>query len=349
MSPSQKLHAAILGASGYIGSETVRLLVRHPGVTITCLAGERSAGLSAAEVLPHTFPVALPQLVAVDDVSFDDIDVVFCALPHATTQKVVLRVPTSAKVIDASADFRLDDLDTYEKWYGTAHIAPELQKEAIYALTEFSREEIKGKRIISCPGCYPTSALLPLVPLVEAHLIDPTRITIDAKSGVSGAGRGEKQANLHAEVSEGIHAYGVGHHRHMPEIDQALSRAAGQHVEVTFTPHLMPMNRGILSTIYVHHEGSQSSERLHQELAARFAGEEFVHVLPFGATPATRHVRGSNYALVGVSADRQTGRSILTCALDNLVKGAAGQMVQNFNVAFGFDETLGIDQLPLFP
>jgi N-acetyl-gamma-glutamyl-phosphate reductase len=252
------------------------------------------------------------------------------------------------KVVDLSADFRLADPAAYARWYGHAHAAPELQQHAVYGLTEIYRREIKAARLVANPGCYTSCAELALIPLLKANAIDAGEIVIDAKSGVTGAGRAAREDMLFAEVSEGFHAYGVGHHRHMAELDQEFSRAAGREVIVSFTPHLVPMNRGILSTIYV--RGLKASpQQLHALLLKSYAKEPFVHVLPFGAIPQTRHVRGSNMTFIGVAADRIAGRAIIGSALDNLTKGASGQAVQNMNLMLGFPETMGLEQVALFP
>lgn len=345
----KKTRVAILGASGYTGGELVRLLARHPNVEIVALTGDRKAGESLADVFGQFLMLNVPRLSKIEEVDWSKVDAAFLALPHATTQAVVKELPKHVRVIDISADFRLDNPETYREWYGHAHQALEDQKDAVYGLTEFNREKIKTARIVACPGCYPTAALLPLVPLIERKLINPDEIIIDAKSGVSGAGRGEKQANLHTEVSEGLHAYGVGKHRHMPEIEQELTKAAGRKVEVTFTPHLMPMNRGMLDTIYVRAQNGATAERMHGELSQRYGGESFVHVMPFGQTPQTRHVRGSNHCFIGVVAEARTGRATIVSAIDNLTKGASGQGVQNFNLMYGYPETTGVDMLPMFP
>jgi len=250
-------------------------------------------------------------------------------------------------VVDLSADFRLADLAAYARWYGHEHLAPELQREAVYGLVEVYRDAIARARLVANPGCYTTCAQLPLLPLLRANAIDPDEIVIDAKSGMTGAGRAAKEAMLFSEVSEGFNAYGVGHHRHMAELDQEFSKAAGRDMAASFTPHLVAMNRGILATIYV--RGARSPEELHAILAAAYAREPFVHVLPLGETPHTRHVRGSNYTFIGIAKDRIPGRAIIVSALDNLVKGASGQAVQNMNVMLGFPETMGIDQVALFP
>jgi len=277
------------------------------------------------------------------------VDLVFCCLPHATTQEVVSKLPTHLKVVDLSADFRLMDPKVYAQWYGHEHHAVELQKEAVYGLTEIWRSAIANARLIAVPGCYPTGAQLPLVPLVKQAVIDADDIVIDAKSGVTGAGRSPKETSLFAEVSEGINAYGVASHRHMPEIEQGLSAAAGRPINVSFTPHLMPMNRGILSTIYVRYAKGATLGDLRKVLEQAYEDEPFVHVLPEGSLPSTHHVRGSNLCLIGLSKDRLSGRAILVSAIDNLVKGASGQAVQNMNVLMGFPETDGLRQEPLYP
>lgn len=343
------LRIGILGASGYTGAELLRLLSRHPAAELRVLTAERQAGKPVAEVFPHLAILGLPDLVKIQDVDWAELDFVFCALPHGTTQEIVSQLPHTLKVVDLSADFRLGDVEAYAQWYGHPHRAPELQQEAVYGLTEFDREGVRRARLVANPGCYPTAAQLPLIPLLLDGLIEPEDIIIDAKSGVSGAGREAKQANLFAEVAEGIHAYGVGGHRHAPEIEQGLSLAAGREVVVNFTPHLMPMNRGILATIHVRLAAGVSADDLRARLAERFANEPFVHVVPAGVMPATRHVRGSNHCLIGVFPDRVRGRAILVSVIDNLVKGASGQAVQNFNLMAGLIETLGLEQAPLFP
>ena len=348
-STDEKTQVAIVGASGYTGAELVRLLVRHPRTEITVMTADRKAGQSMGTAFPHLAGLDLPDLVALDDVEWSSVDVVFCCLPHGTTQDVIAGLPGHLKVIDLSADFRLADVDTYAEWYGHAHRAPELQTSAVYGLSELARDAVKGARLVACPGCYPTSAQLPLVPLIEAGQVEADGIIIDSKSGVSGAGRAPKEGTLFAEVGEGVHAYGVAKHRHAPEIEQGLSAAAGRPVLVNFTPHLMPMNRGILSTIYVRLASGVSADDARATLAQRYAGEPFVRVLGAGQVPATRHVRGSNHCLIAVFADRLEGRAIVLSVIDNLVKGASGQAVQNMNLVCGFPETMGLEQEPLFP
>jgi N-acetyl-gamma-glutamyl-phosphate reductase len=353
-SVANKMKIAVLGASGYTGAELVRLLLRHPSAEISLLSADRRAGQAMRAVFPQFSPYSLPQLVTIDGVDWPSagIDLAFCALPHGTTQKVIKRLLAAApkmRVVDLSADFRLSDTAAYARWYGHEHHAPELQREAIYGLVELNRNNIKKARLIANPGCYTTCAQLPLIPLLRARAINPDEIVIDAKSGMTGAGRAVKEEMLFSEVSEGIHAYGVGHHRHMAELDQEFSKAAGREVIVTFTPHLVPMNRGILSTIYVRGVNEAPADRLHGILSEAYAKESLVHVLPFGEMPQTRHVRGSNLAFIGVTNDRIPGRAIIGAALDNLTKGAAGQAVQCMNLLLGFPETMGLEQAPLFP
>ncbi len=362
---SAKAKIGILGASGYTGAELVRLLLRHPRVDIVLLTADRRAGKSMADVFPQFSPYALPTLAALDGIEWPalGLDLVFCALPHGTTQTVIkdllARAPAT-KVVDLSADFRLADPEAYAHWYGHPHAAIELQKKAVYGLSEIYRPQIKAAQLVANPGCYTSCAELALIPLLKAKAIDPDEIVIDAKSGMTGAGRAAKEEMLFSEVSEGFHAYGVGRHRHMAELDQEFSLAAGRKVVVSFTPHLVPMNRGILSTIYVRglkasaQDSAQASAQasaqdLHALLLKSYANEPFVHVLPFGALPQTRHVRGSNMTFIGVAADRIPGRAIIGSALDNLAKGASGQAVQNMNLMLDFPETMGLEQVALFP
>lgn len=343
---TQIYKTAILGASGYTGAELVRLIHTHPALEVATMTADRKAGMSMGDVFPHLAHLDLPGLIKLDEVNWDDIDLAFCAMPHAAAQAVVLKVPERLKVVDVSADFRLRDVEAYAKWYGHEHLAPDLQKEAVYGVPEFYRDQMKTARIIAGTGCFAVNALLPVVPLLEAGLIDPDHIIIDSKTGITGAGRAPAERKLFSEVTEGVDAYNIGKHRHTAEFDQEFSKAAGRPVVASFTPHLLPMNRGILATIYVHGEAGI----IHKALSDRFAAEPFVDVLPFGAAaPETRHVRGSNLNRIGVCADRQAGRTIIVSVLDNLVKGASGQAVQCANIALGLPETMGLEAAPLFP
>src|SRR5882762_6545684 len=305
---SAKAKVGVLGASGYTGSELVRLLLRHPNVELTLLTADRRAGQEMRTVFPQFSPFKLPKLVSIDDTDWKRaaLDLAFCALPHATTQKVIgdlLAKAPKTKVVDLSADFRLHDVAVYARWYGHEHHAPKLQREAVYGLVEVHRAAIRKGRLVANPGCSASCAQLAVTPLLKTKAIVPDEIVIDAKSGMTGAGRSAKEEMLFSEVSEGFHAYGVGHHRHMAELDQEFSKAVGRDVVASFTPHLVPMNRGILSTIYVRSAKSSpksSPEDLHAILSKAYAQEPFVHVLPYGRLPQTRHVRGSNMTFVGL-------------------------------------------------
>ena len=337
---------AILGASGYTGAELVRLLATHPSFRIIALSADRKAGLPMAEVFPFLRHLALPTLQKIDEIDFSKVDLCFCALPHATSQAVIAALPRDLKIVDLSADFRLRDPAAYQTWYGQPHSQPELQAEAVYGLTEFYRAEISAARLVAGTGCNAATGQYAITPLIQAGVIDLDRIVIDLKAGVSGAGRSLKENLLHAELSEGTHPYSAGgKHRHLGEFDQEFARAAGRPVQVQFTPHLLPMNRGILATVYL--DGDPAT--IHATLAARYAAEPFLQVLPFGTLPSTRDVRGSNFVHIGVVGDRMPGRAIVVAVLDNLTKGSSGQAIQNANLMLGVEETAGLMLAPVFP
>lgn len=337
---------AILGASGYTGAELVRLIATHPDLEIAALSGERKAGMEMSEVFPHLRHLDLPTVVKIDQIDFADIDLCFCALPHKTSQEVISRLPRDLRIIDLSADFRLRDPADYKKWYGNDHTAVEMQAEAVYGLTEFYRDEIASARLVAGTGCNAAAGQFALRPLIAAEVIDLDHIIIDLKAGVSGAGRALKENLLHAELSEGTNAYAIGGtHRHLGEFDQEFSAIAGRPVHVQFTPHLLPMNRGILATVYVHGDAGE----IHATLAEAYTGEPFVEVLPFGQAPSTHDVRGSNFVHIGVCADRIEGRALVFAALDNLTKGSSGQALQNANVMLNIEETAGLMLAPVFP
>ena len=339
-------NVAILGASGYTGAELVRLIATHPDLTINALSGNSKAGMPMSAVYPHLRHLDLPVLTKIEDVDFTDIALVFCALPHATSQQVIAALPEHVKIVDLSADFRLRDPAEYEKWYGKPHSAPDLQKQAVYGLTEFYRDDIKSARLVAGTGCNAATGQYALRPLIAAGVIDLDRITIDLKAAVSGAGRALKENLLHAELSENLYGYAVGGtHRHLGEFDQEFSAVAGRPVRVQFTPHLVPANRGILATVYV--EGD--AETIHKTLADAYATEAFLTVLPMGETPAIKHVRASNHCHIGVVADRIAGRAIIVAVLDNLTKGSSGQALQNANLMLGLDETAGLTLAPVYP
>jgi N-acetyl-gamma-glutamyl-phosphate reductase len=346
---AKKFRIAVVGASGYTGADLIRLAAIHPSMEIKVLTANTHAGKKAHEVFPHFSALGLPPLIKTEEADWTGIDAVFCGLPHATSQEVIKTLPAHLKIIDMSADFRLRNPAVYEKWYGTPHKASELQKEAVYGLTEHYREEIRKARLIACPGCYPTAALLMLLPLVKDGVIDASDIVIDAKSGVSGAGRSLKQNLLFTEAGEGLSPYGVASHRHAPEIEQEISKLAGRDVIVNFTPHLVPMSRGELCTTYARLAPSASAQDCATSLVAAYDGEPFVRMAPKGVMPSTQFVRGSNHVMLAVYADRIPGRVILISTLDNLVKGSAGQAIQNFNLMFGLPETSGLEQVALFP
>ncbi|MBT6299413.1 MAG: N-acetyl-gamma-glutamyl-phosphate reductase [Rhodobacteraceae bacterium] len=337
---------AILGASGYTGAELIRLLATHPSFTIAALGAERKAGQSLAQVFPHLRHLDLPLLVKTDAIDFSQIDLCFCALPHKTSQNIIASLPADLKIVDLSADFRLRDPAQYEAWYGESHDAPALQQEAVYGLTEFYRDEIISARLVAGTGCNAATGQYMLRPLIASGLIDLDDIILDLKCAVSGAGRALKENLLHAELSEGYHAYALGGtHRHLGEFDQEFSVVAGRPVKIQFTPHLVPANRGILATGYV----KGDPDAIHNALHATYADEPFVEVLGFGESPSTRHVRGSNFCHIGVTADRIPGRAIVIGALDNLTKGSSGQALQNANLMLGVPETAGLMLAPCFP
>lgn len=346
MSDETRLKAAVLGASGYTGAETVRLLASHPRVEAVAATGHSLAGKQLSQIFPHLAgPSDLP-VVKADDVDWGEIDVAFGCLPHGTSQDLIETLPDSVRVVDLSADYRLRDADLYAQTYGRSHLNPARTATVKYGLPEWRGESLHGETLVACPGCYPTASLLALLPVID--LIDQDSIIIDAKSGVSGAGRGLKEGNLFSEAAEGLHAYGVGQHRHAPEIEQELSLQAGRSdIGVTFTPHLIPMTRGELVTCHVRGDVDQ----IQAALDAKYADAAFVSVLPLGSPPPdTRHVRGTNNCRIAVYSDRVKGRVIIIAVIDNLVKGSSGQAIQNLNLMMGWDETLGLSGLQaLFP
>lgn len=346
----------IIGATGYAGNEIVRLLMGHKDVEIMWYGSRSYIDKKYAEVYQNMFEI-------VEDTCLDDnmeelaskVDVIFTATPQGflagvLTEEILSRV----KIIDLSADFRIKDVRTYEKWYKIEHRSPQFIEEAVYGLCELNRDKIKGARLIANPGCYTTCSILTAYPLVKEGLIDPDTMIIDAKSGTSGAGRGAKLPNLFCEVNENMKAYGVTNHRHTPEIEEQLGYAAGKKIVVNFTPHLVPMNRGILATEYATlNKKADGTLPTYEEVKAvydkYYKNEKFVRVLEKDICPETKWVEGSNYVDVNFKIDERTGRIVMMGALDNLVKGAAGQAVQNMNLLFGFDEAEGLNLVPMFP
>ena len=346
----------IIGATGYAGNELVRLLMGHKDVEIMWYGSKSYIDKKYAEVYQNMFEI-------VEDTCLDDnmeelaskVDVIFTATPQGflagvLTEEILSRV----KIIDLSADFRIKDVKTYEKWYKIEHRSPQFIEEAVYGLCELNRDKIKGARLIANPGCYTTCSILTAYPLVKEGLINPDTLIIDAKSGTSGAGRGAKLPNLFCEVNENMKAYGVTNHRHTPEIEEQLGYAAGKEIMVNFTPHLVPMNRGILATEYATlNKKADGTLPTYEEVKAvydkYYKNEKFVRVLEKDICPETKWVEGSNYVDVNFKIDERTGRIVMMGALDNLVKGAAGQAVQNMNLLFGFDEAEGLNLVPMFP
>ena len=337
---------AILGASGYTGAELIRIISNHPELEVDILAAHSKAGLRMEKVFPHLRSLKLPPLIKIEDVNYSNIDLCICALPHKTSQEVIKALPDHLKIIDLSADFRLQDAADYEKWYGNVHQALKIQNEAVYGLTEFYRQDISSSRVVAGTGCNAATGQYILRPLVEKGIIDLENIILDLKCAVSGAGRSLKENLLHSELSEGTNAYSVGGvHRHLGEFDQELSKIAGRAVNIQFTPHLIPANRGILATAYV----VGDIEAINETLIQRYENEHFIHVLPLGESPSTHHVRGSNECHIGIVSDRIDNRCIIIAALDNLTKGSSGQAIQNANLMLGIDETMGLNLVPLFP
>ncbi|MEO1704404.1 MAG: N-acetyl-gamma-glutamyl-phosphate reductase [Pseudomonadota bacterium] len=339
-------NAIILGASGYTGAELVRLIATHPSIDITALSADRKAGMAMADVFPHLRHLELPQLQKIDEIDFNRAHIVFCALPHATSQAVIRTLPADIKIVDLSADFRLRDPAEYQKWYGKPHSATDLQEEAVYGLTEFYRDEIESARLVAGTGCNAATGQYALRPLISAGVIDLDEIIIDLKAAVSGAGRSLKEMLLHAELSESVVPYSAGgKHRHLGEFDQEFSAIAGREVRVQFTPQLIPADRGILLTAYV----KGDPDEIHATLDAAYLEETFIQVLPLGALPQMKHIRGSNFCHIGVSADRIPGRALIVATLDNLTKGSSGQALQNANLMLGEEETAGLMLAPVFP
>lgn len=347
-----KLKIAIIGASGYTGAELIRLLLNHNKCEITALVANSNAGNLVEDLYPHLQHYNLPKLQKLEEIDFSEIDVAFGCLPHTASQEVFKELLANGKnphlkIIDLSADFRLENPDNYKKWYEHEHIAKNLQGQAIYGLSEINRNKIKKSNLIACPGCYPTSALLPLIPLLENGLISAKNIIIDSKSGVSGAGRSVKQANLFCEINNSFKAYSVGNHRHMGEIEQELSKASKEETIIEFTPHLLPINRGIISTIYADINEKFTIEDIQNCLKTKYEDEYFVNYQE--NEPAIKDVANTNFCLISAKSGRNKNKLIIVSAIDNLCKGASGQAIQNMNIIFGFDEKEGLQNPPIFP
>ena len=341
----ESIPVSVIGGSGYTGAELIRLISQHPNFELLEIVANRNAGKQVAEIFPHLRHLKLPKFIDFESLNFSKLKLIFCALPHATSQDLIKKIPQGIKIIDLSADFRLEDTFEYEKWYKTKHIATKLQNDAVYGLSELYRKEIGEANLIACTGCNAAATLLPILPLLKKNIIDISHITINLGAGVSGAGRAAKESTLHAEVSEGIKPYNVGTHRHLAELNQEFSKVCSRKIDVTFVPHLLPQNRGIIVSIPLNYR----AQKIHEALNEFYKDEMFVIVLPIGDMPATQHVRGSNFCHIGVVQDNNPEQCVLFSVIDNLVKGSSGQAIQNANISFGFEETSGLWESPIFP
>jgi len=348
------IKTAIIGASGYTGGELLRLLYHHPDIEVAAVMSRQNSTRTVSEVFPHLASFF-------DQLTFEEpnykeigerIDAAFTALPHSSAVEAVHEISSlgdkSVPVVDLSADFRFNDISTYEKTY-TAHGRPELLRESVYGLPEIYRDSIRDARVVGNPGCYPTGAILGLYPLLKKKVIKTEGIVVDSKSGVTGAGRTPSTATLFPEIAEGVHPYKVEGHRHAPEIEENLSAVSGVEVKVTFTPHLVPINRGIITTIYTETKTKVSTQEALNIFREIYAGEPFVRIMPQGTIPDTAWVRGSNFIDIGAVAVKGSRRLVIVTAIDNLVKGASGQAIQNMNLILGLKEDTGLTGVPLFP
>jgi N-acetyl-gamma-glutamyl-phosphate reductase len=348
------MRASIIGATGYTGAELLRLLAHHDQVSLGFITSESSTGGDIQSIYPHLKNVyeTIDKLHSLNDLELiaDESDVIFIALPHSHSMAVGKKLSDlgkSAKIIDLGADYRFYDVKVYEKWYNISHTHPD--SGAVYGLSELNRDKIRTAKIVANPGCYPTAAILALNPLVKRSLVDFDSVIVDAKSGVSGAGRSLSLTAHFSEVYDSIKPYGITTHRHTPEIEQGLSLAAGENIVINFTPHLIPMSRGILNTCYAKMKSGVTKEAVDDAFNSDYANEYFVRLLGRGGHPATKNTRGSNFCDIGWHVDERTERVIVVSAIDNLVKGAAGQAVQNMNIMFGLDEKTGLLHPPLYP
>jgi N-acetyl-gamma-glutamyl-phosphate reductase len=345
------IKAGVIGSTGYAGQELVRLLLSHPDVKISFVSSKSYAGASYSDIFPNFYKKMYIDCISTpEDLSELDIDVLFTALPHGHTSGMISsKILKKFKVIDLGADFRLKEINTYENWYQVKHESPQLLPLSVYGLCEINRESIAKSNLIANPGCYTTCSILAIVPLLKESLIDPSSIIIDAKSGVTGAGRGLDLSTHYTECNESIKAYKIASHRHTPEIEEQLSISAGHVICVNFTPHLVPMNRGILCTSYANLKEGVHQDTIKKAYEKYYGDEPFIRLLPNNTPAETRWVKGSNFVDIGFSVDLRTNRIIVTSALDNLIKGAAGQAIQNMNIAFNIQETTGLDHLSIFP
>ena len=344
------MKVAVVGATGYAGAELLSILYRHKETEVAYITSESHTGENISDIYPHLrglYDMTLSGMKDIEEIG-DECDAIFIALPHGHAMNVGRALQDKkARIIDLGADYRFNDVSVYEKWYKVSHTHKDAGR--VYGLAEIYRDKIKNAKIIGNAGCYTTASILALAPLVKNHLVETNTIIIDAKSGVSGAGRSAKQANLFGELCGSFKAYGVANHRHTPEIEQALSDLSGENILLNFTPHLVPMGRGILATAYANLKSNTAPEDVYKAFYDMYNDEYFIRLLGRGAYPATKNVRGSNFCDIAWHIDERTGRVIVLSVIDNLVKGAAGQAVQNFNIAFGVDEKEGLDYVPVYP
>jgi len=343
-------NAAVLGASGYTGAEAVRLILGHPKLSLTAMTAYSRAGETYSDVFRNFSGQDLPSLMTLDEVDWTAIDVVFACLPHGASQETIAKIYDQVEtIIDLSADFRLSDPELYAKTYGRPHEFEDLLSNRVYGLSEFARNDLLGAKLVACPGCYPTCSMLALLPGLSAGLIKSDTLIIDAKSGVTGAGRKASLAFAFSEITDGAQAYAIGTHRHAPEMDQAIRDFADRSVNVRFTPHLIPMNRGMIATCHVTLDKGVSVSDLRQVYETAYCDEPFIHLLEDRQVPQTRHIRGSNHCQIGVFADRTPNSAVIVAVIDNLTKGSSGQAIQNYNLTQGWDETLGLKHVGMFP
>ena len=336
------LNIVIAGATGYIGLELVKILAKHPKVKILYLCATKSIGKSIFSFDNKIKKKKLPKITKIEKVNWDKINILFTALPNGEAQKIIKIIPNNVKMIDLSGDFRLRDHKAYQKWYGIKHKSKNFIDKSIYAITEFSKDKLNGYKIISCPGCYPTSVQIPLIPLLMNKMINTNNIIIDSKSGFSGAGKNVKKKFKFKNLLSSVSAYGVGSHKHMPEIDQELSKIANRDVNIFFTPHLIPMFRGILTTIYVDTVSNNNAKKIYYTLKKYHKNNYFVKIAKFNVPIGTGDVINTNFCKISVCEDRKRKKVIIISAIDNLIKGGSGQAVQNMNVAYKFKETMGL-------
>ena len=343
-------NAVILGSTGYTGAEAVRLISGHPKINIVALVGNTNVGIPYESLYPNFQGLKLPIIKSINDIDWSNVDVIFSCLPHGASQDVISKVYNLVDtIIDLSADFRLKDPNLYQDTYGEKHLVPEYLPDSIYGLTEYNRAKIQDAKLVSCPGCYPTCALLALLPALEKSVIDLDNIIIDAKSGASGTGRKSNKSLHFSEISDGCHAYSVADHRHAPEIEQTIKDITSKSIKVSFTPHLIPMNRGMVSTSYVKLVNGATYQDLRQIYHDRYKNEPFVKFEDKGISPHSRYIKGSNVCKVALFEDRRPGWVIIISVIDNLTKGSAGQALQNYNITQGWTETLGLMNISIFP